>query len=107
MHAVIDPQRQRIYDFGAANHLRLRRQAFNDTGLSADDGDGLADLVVQLSRHLTPGLFLCGDQRARQLTVFRQPQPQLLVQFALALDARTEQQAGQALSQQRQQQIAV
>ncbi|MNE58376.1 hypothetical protein D3C80_1534010 [compost metagenome] len=107
MDAVIYPQRQRIYRLGAAHHLRLRCQTLDNTGLGADHGDGLTDLVVQLPRHLAPGLFFCRDQRARQLAVFRQPQPQLLVQLTLALNSRAEQQTGQALGQQRQQQITV
>lgn len=84
-------------------------QAFDNAGLGADHRDGLANLIVQFARHLAAGSFLRRHQRSRQLAVLRQPQPQpqLLVQFALPLDAGAEQQAGQALGQQRKQQIAM
>ena len=87
VHPVVDPQRQRIDGVGAADHRRFRRRALDDAGTGADHGDGLPHFIVQLARHLAPGLLLRRHQRPRQLTVLRQPQPQLLIQLALALNA--------------------
>ncbi|MNP63938.1 hypothetical protein D3C76_1593910 [compost metagenome] len=75
MNAVIHPQRQRIYRFCTADHRRLWRQTLDNAGLGTDNGDGLADFVVQLTRDLPPGLLFGRHQRARQLAVFRQSQP--------------------------------
>ena len=73
------------------------RQALDNARLGADGGDGLADIVVQLAGDLLPHALFGFQQTLRQTAVARQLGLQGLVQLAQALNARAEQQPGQAL----------
>jgi hypothetical protein len=78
-------------------HARVfRRQALDNARLSADGGDGLADIVVQLAGDLLPHALFGFQQTLRQTAVARQLGLQGLVQLAQALNARAQQQPGQA-----------
>jgi hypothetical protein len=83
-------------------HARIfRRQTLNNTRLGTDGGDGLADIVMQLARHLLPDNLFGFQQALRQTTITRQLGLQGLVQLTQTLNTRSEQQPGQALRQQR------
>ncbi len=81
------------------------RQALNNARLGADGGDGLADIIVQFASNLLAHALFRLQQTLRQTAVARQLGLEGLVQLAQALYARAEQQPGEALSQQREQQI--
>jgi hypothetical protein len=55
---------------------------------------------VQLASHLLADTLLCFQQPLGELTVVGELAGQRLIEFALALDPGTQQQAGQALGQQ-------
>ena len=81
------------------------RQALDNACLGADSGDGLADIIVQLAGDLLPHALFGFQQTLRQTAVARQLGLQGLVQLAQALNTRSQQQPGQALSQQGKQQV--
>jgi hypothetical protein len=81
------------------------RQALDNARLGADGSDGLADVIVQLAGNLLAHALFRLQQTLRQTAIARQLGLQRLVQLAQALDARPQQQPGQALGQQREQQI--
>ncbi len=83
----------------------VRGQALNDARLGADGGDGLADIVVQFAGHFAADVLFGLQQPLGKAAIARQLGLQGLVQLAQTLNARPEQQPGQALGQQGEQQI--
>ena len=105
-HRVVDAKRQGLDKGAALAHPGVvRRQPARYAGLGADGGDGLADVVVQLARHLLADALFGLQQPFGELAVVGELAGQRLVELALALDAGAEQQAGEALGQQGEQQI--
>ena len=105
-HRVIHAQRKLFNMRPALLHACVFcRQALNNARLGADGGNGLPDVIVQLAGHLLPHALFRLQQAFSQTPVARQLGLQGLIQLAQALNARPQQQPGQALGQQREQQI--
>lgn len=66
----------------------FRRQTLDNARLGADGGDGLADVIMQLTGDLLPHALFRLQQTLRQTAITRQLVLQRLVQLAQTLDPR-------------------
>ncbi|MNE01511.1 hypothetical protein D3C80_939510 [compost metagenome] len=105
-HRVVDPERQGV-DQGAALAYPgvIGGEPAHYARLGANGGDGLADVVVQLARHLLADALLGLQQPLGELAIVGELAGQRLIELTLALDPGAEQQAGEALGQQGEQQV--
>ena len=105
-HRIIDAERKLLNQLAALPDAgAVRRQTLDDPRLSTDGGDGLPDIIVQLAGHLAAHALFGFQQAFRQPLVTHQLVLQRLIQLAQPLNACAQQQARQALRQQRKQQI--
>ncbi len=105
-HRVVDAKGEGIDQGTALAHSRIvGGEAAHYAGLGTNGGDGLADVVVQLARHLLADALLGLQQPLGELAIVGKLAGQRLIELALALDPGTQQQASETLGQQGEQQI--
>ena len=103
-HGIVDAERKLLNQLAALPDAgAIRRQPLDDPRLGADGGNGLADIIVQLASHFAAHALLGFQQAFRQPLVTHQLLLQRLIQLAQPLYSGAQQQAGQALRQQRKQ----
>ena len=103
-HGIVDAERELLNQLTALPDAgAVGRQPLNDPRLGTNCGDGLPDIIVQLAGHLAAHALLGFQQALRQPLVTHQLLLQRLIQLAQPLYSGAQQQAGQALRQQRKQ----
>ena len=72
-HRVVNPQRQLFYQLAALPYAGVVwRQTLHDPRLGANCRDRLADIIMELARHVTPHALFRFQQTFRQPPISRQ-----------------------------------